>query len=88
MLLFQAERADAFGFNSKAHRRAQAIRAYWQRKHFLDDLSEYAHKHEVDLFRNQWECEADKKALYSRVRWEMNKVTSQMDEELEKRRAR
>ncbi|XP_035213430.1 cilia- and flagella-associated protein 53-like [Stegodyphus dumicola] len=86
----RAQRAAADGsrMDSKANRQAQAIRDYWNRQNFLDDISEYAKLHDRDLFRNQWECAADKKSLYSRVQWEVDKVTAKMDEELERRRTR
>ncbi|KAF8771481.1 hypothetical protein HNY73_018899 [Argiope bruennichi] len=73
---------------TKAEKDAQMIRDYWVRQDFLKGIQDYAANHHRDLFRNRWECAADKKGLYSRVQWEVDKVTAKMDEELEKRRSR
>ncbi|GBM22807.1 hypothetical protein AVEN_226477-1 [Araneus ventricosus] len=73
---------------TKAERNAQMVRDYWIRQDFYQDIKDYAAKHDRDLFRSRWECAADKKGLYSRVQWEVDKVTAKMDEELEKRRSR
>ncbi|CAL1288890.1 unnamed protein product, partial [Larinioides sclopetarius] len=73
---------------TKAEKNAQMARDYWVRQDFYQGIKDYAAKHDKDLFRSRWECAADKKGLYSRVQWEVDKVTAMMDEELEKRRSR
>ncbi|GIX66626.1 TPH domain-containing protein [Caerostris darwini] len=73
---------------SQAEKNAQRIRDYWIRQDFANEIEQYAKDHEKDLFRNRWECAADKKGLYSRVQWEMDKINDQMDHELDKRRNR
>ncbi|XP_054717423.1 cilia- and flagella-associated protein 53-like [Uloborus diversus] len=71
-----------------ANRKEDAVRAYWDHQNFLADLQQYSVQHERELFRSRWECDADKKSLYSRVRWEMDKVAAGMEEDLERRRNR
>ncbi|GFY60579.1 uncharacterized protein TNIN_231271 [Trichonephila inaurata madagascariensis] len=73
---------------SKAERNAQKIQDYWAQQDVLHQIKDYAESHEKTLFRNRWECAADKKSLYSRVQWEMDKITSKMDEDLDRRRNR
>ncbi|XP_015928114.2 cilia- and flagella-associated protein 53-like [Parasteatoda tepidariorum] len=71
-----------------ADRSGQAIRDYWKRQDFLDQITDYAQRQEKELIRNQWEHEAERKAFYSRVQWEMDKIKGKMEEDLEKRRKR
>ncbi|GFX32470.1 uncharacterized protein TNCV_2173881 [Trichonephila clavipes] len=73
---------------SKAERNAQKIRDYWAQQDVSHQIKDYAESHEKTLFRNRWECAADKKSLYSRVQWQMDKITSKMDEDLDRRRNR
>ncbi|GFR05066.1 uncharacterized protein TNCT_384761 [Trichonephila clavata] len=73
---------------NKAERNALKIREYWAQQDVFQQIKDYAESHEKTLFRNRWECAADKKSLYSRVQWEMDKITSKMDQDLNRRRNR
>lgn len=74
--------------DSKTRRRDAAIRDYWIRRNYLEDVENYVVRHNKDLFRSRWECANDKKGLYSRIKWEMNKVYEKRKQHLEQRRNR
>lgn len=74
--------------DSKTRQRDAAIRDYWIRRNYLEDVENYVVRHHKDLFRSRWECATDKKGLYSRIKWEMNKVYEKRKQELEQRRNR